>query len=85
MCRSLYLYVLNICYYALNTFSALLNLPNRQIMARLLANDVKVGSRDYSSIYARMLKNVGEYSNLAELTYVWFPTLIEEPYPYQKT
>ncbi len=45
--------------YVPNTFSALLNLWNWQILY------VQICSCDYSSIYARMLKHVDEYSVFA--------------------
>ncbi len=59
MYESVYSYVFSIRHYASNTFSAFLNLPNRRIPY------VKVSSRNYSSIYARMAENVDEYSVFA--------------------
>ncbi len=62
ICRSVYLYILTVRHYALNTFSALPNLANRRILVNTL---VKISFCDYLSISARTPENVDEYSVFA--------------------
>ncbi len=54
MRRSVYSYILNICCYAPNTFSALPNLPNGRILAKILANTVS------ESQFSQLLVNLRE-------------------------
>ncbi len=79
MCGSMFLYILGIRHYAPNTFSALPNSRNRQILARILANTPC--KSQFLQLFVnlwfmrerpRMLTNIRNLPILWEMIYVWF-------------
>ncbi len=58
MCRSVYSYILPIHHYAPTTFSAISNLPNSQILAKILANNIC--ENQFSRLRVNLCENTQE-------------------------
>ncbi len=69
MCRSVYSYTLRICNYAPNIFSALLNWPNRRILARILAETICTSQ--FSRLLINLCENAENVDKYSVFTYSW--------------